>query len=78
MVWTDDRIDELELLEHLLNEVTRINSGNCVLERLQQLILDAGHLLGRGPHSSSEPSRLGFWPFLVRRIRKEVELERGL
>ena len=55
MKWPEDRLDELDLLQLLVNEVQSINRGSHVIERLTRCIELAEKLdrtdYGKGRHS---------------------------
>lgn len=44
--WTDDRVAEFQMLQRLLNEVTLINRGSHVIERIQVCESIAAQLSG--------------------------------
>lgn len=67
MNWTDDRTTELTELWDLLNEVSVINKGNCVLERLQKCISLAEKL----KTSDIETGRMSFITFLNQQAIKD-------
>jgi hypothetical protein len=67
MIWTDERVKELQDLQALLNEVRLLNSGSAVIERMQRCIAGAEKLL----HTNFDKPRANFTEFLMDLARTE-------
>jgi len=61
MKWTKDRCDELAKLRRLLVQVSSMNSGSGIVERIQECIKLANELYT----NDLENGRAGFHQFLI-------------
>lgn len=59
--WSQDRLRELAVLDHLLREASSINDGNHCLERIASVIKDAKALMD----SNLFDGRRSFMQFLI-------------